>query len=131
MDEARPGDFEALRALVLARREALPKRVAQAALYLIDNADEIAFATTAEIARKAGVQPSTLVRFAQTIGFRGFSDLQQLFRSRLRQSFPDYRERIELLRAAPGEAPLTGLFHGFADAAEHSVARRRQNLDEA
>lgn len=131
MTDSRPADFEALRSTVLARRDALPKRVAQAALYMIDNADEIAFATTAEIARNAGVQPSTLVRFAQTIGFRGFSELQLLFRSRLRQGFPDYRERVDALRAAPGDAPLTGLFHGFADAAEHSVARLRQSLDEA
>jgi DNA-binding MurR/RpiR family transcriptional regulator len=130
MGGGRPADFEALRQMVMERRDAFPKRVAQVAVYAIENADEIAFATTAEIARAAGVQPSTLVRFAQALGFSGFSELQQLFRSRLRQGFPDYRERVDALRSNPGQSPLLGLVDGFASAATHSIERLRQTLQE-
>ena len=36
------------------------------------------------IAEQAQVQPSTLVRFSQALGYQGFSDMQEIFRSRLR-----------------------------------------------
>jgi hypothetical protein len=38
--EALPRDFEGLRSLILARRKALPKRIAQIAQYSLDNPDE-------------------------------------------------------------------------------------------
>ena len=65
MDERVPRDFETLRATILDRRETLPKRIAQIAAYALDNPDDIAFGTAASIAASAGVQPSTLIRFAQ------------------------------------------------------------------
>jgi len=60
-------------------------RIAQVAAYALDNPDEIAFGTAASIADAAGVQPSTLVRFAQHLGFDGFTSLQSVFRQRLRE----------------------------------------------
>jgi len=86
-----PKNFEALRTLILERRRELPKRLAQVAAFALDHPDEIAFGTAASIAIEAQVQPSTLVRFAQTFGFDGFSALQAVFRARL-------RERIRAMR---------------------------------
>ena len=87
--EGAPQDYEALRALLVSRREVLPKRLKQLASFALEQPEEIAFGTVAEIAEHAGVQPSTLVRFAQTLGYHGFSHLQQVFRARLRERFPD------------------------------------------
>ena len=44
------------------------------------------------------MQPSTLVRFAQQFGFEGFSDLQSVFRERLRERTSAYEERLRALR---------------------------------
>ena len=66
-----PRDFEALRATIVERRDSLPKRLAQVAVYALDNPDEIAFGTAASIAQSAIVQPSTLVRFAQALRLPG------------------------------------------------------------
>ncbi|MGN6534127.1 MAG: RpiR family transcriptional regulator, partial [Mesorhizobium sp.] len=55
-----PREFDSLRAAILARRDSLPKRIAQVAAYALDNPDDIAFGTAASIATLAGVQPSTL-----------------------------------------------------------------------
>ena len=79
-----PQDFDALRARLIADGDNLPKRLRQAAAYAIDHPDEIAFGSAASIAARAHIQPSTLVRFAQALGYAGFSDLQRVFRSRLR-----------------------------------------------
>ncbi len=41
------------------------------------------------VAARAGVKPSTLVRFAKALNYDGFSELQQIFRSRLKErAFP-------------------------------------------
>ena len=73
-----PKDFGSLRNLIVAEHGRLPKRLAQVAAFMLDNPDEVALGTSASVAELAKVQPSTLVRFAQTLGFSGFSDLQAL-----------------------------------------------------
>jgi DNA-binding MurR/RpiR family transcriptional regulator len=59
----------------------------------------MALGTVAEIASRAKVQPSAVVRFANALGYAGFSEVQQVFRSRLVASVaPTYKERIAGLR---------------------------------
>jgi DNA-binding MurR/RpiR family transcriptional regulator len=48
--------------------------------YLLDNLNEAAFLTSDEMAGKIDTTPSTVVRFAQDIGFKGFPDLQNSLR---------------------------------------------------
>jgi DNA-binding MurR/RpiR family transcriptional regulator len=127
-----PKDFEALRALIVERRPTLPKRLAQVAIYALDNPDEIAFGTAASVAQSAEVQPSTLVRFAQGFGFQGFSDLQDVFRARLRERVPSYDERIARMRQKGISASRSSLvLDGFLEATEQSVAAFRTGADRA
>ncbi len=125
-----PRDFAGLRSLLIDRHQALPKRLAQVARFAVAHPDEMAFGTAASIAEQADVQPSTLVRFAQTIGYQGFSDLQEIFRARLRDRWPDYEERLQTLehqsRAKEG---VSGLLDGFADAGVTSLMRLRDSID--
>ena len=92
----------------------------------------LAFGTAASIAEQAQVQPSALIRFAQALGYQGFSDLQTIFRDRLRERVPTYEERLRALRAEPDEAArATALFEGFAEAAERSIRAVRSQIDPA
>jgi len=127
----RPRDFKSLRALIVERRGLLPKRLIQVADFAVEHPQEIAFGRVADVAAHAGVQPSTLVRFAQTLGYAGFSDLQAIFRAHARQRWPDYRERLETL-AHGGEAADSDparLLHGFAHAARISIDHLEQTID--
>ena len=127
-----PRDFAALRALIGERATTLPRRLTQVATYALQNPDEITFGTAASIAAHAGVQPSTLVRFSQALGYQGFSDLQDVFRSRLRDKVPSYDERLKQLREHGLAASKAGLLlDGFAEAAERSVADFRSKADPA
>lgn len=127
-----PRDFEELRTLILARRDGLPKRIAQIAAYALDNPDEIAFGTAASIAVSAGVQPSTLIRFAQHLGFDGFSSLQLLFRDRLRERNTSYEERLTTLRAGGSErAGNHRILDGFLTASRQSLDAMHRGLDDA
>jgi len=124
-----PRDFQSLRGLITNRAQTLPKRLAQVATYALDNPDEVAFGTAASVAEAAFVQPSTLVRFAQSLGFNGFSDLQDVFRSRLRERVLSYEERLTHLRADSKTHKAAVLYSGFAEAAEKSLTDARVRLD--
>jgi DNA-binding MurR/RpiR family transcriptional regulator len=127
-----PKDFAGLKALIVERGAAMPRRLTQVATYALEHPDEIAFGTVASIAAQAGVQPSTLVRFSQAMGYQGFSELQDIFRERLRVRIPNYHERIEQLRQhAPEASKPNVIFHGFSETAERSIAALRAKLDPA
>lgn len=125
-------DFDSLRSAILERKANLPKRLVQVAAYALDHPDEIAFGTAASIAHSAGVQPSTLVRFAQSFGFEGFSGLQQIFRARLRERNASYEERLRKL-AADGLAveESAAIFTGFVAAAHASLDALSSAIDPA
>lgn len=132
MNQQVPRDFETLRAAILERRASLPKRIAQVAAYALDNPDDIAFGTAASIAASAGVQPSTLIRFAQHLGFDGFTSLQSVFRERLRERTSSYDERLTALRAkAEAGAGHRSIFDGFVAAASTSLEDISRSLDDA
>jgi DNA-binding MurR/RpiR family transcriptional regulator len=125
-----PRDFAALKALIIERAADLPKRLTQVATYAVENPDEVAFGTVASIAMSADVQPSTLVRFSQALGYQGFSDLQEVFRSRLRDRVLNYEERLEQLRGhARDGSKASLLLDGFTDAAARSIAELKQKIE--
>ncbi|HEX7390953.1 MAG TPA: MurR/RpiR family transcriptional regulator [Acidiphilium sp.] len=120
-DAGPPRDFEALRNRILERHGAMPKRLAQVARHALDHPDRMALSTVAELAEAASVQPSTLVRFAQSLGYSGFSELQSVFRAQLRDRWPDYRERLARVKDESGTEPAR-ILDRFIDTAARSVA---------
>ena len=67
--------------------------------FALDHPTDMALGTVAEVAERAKVQPSAIVRFARALGYGGFTEMQQVFRSRLVASVaPSYKERIAGLR---------------------------------
>lgn len=124
-------DFETLRAQMLERHPALPKRLAQVARYAVENPDDIAFGTVASVAAAADVQPSALVRLAQALGFQGFSDFQAIFRQRLKARVSSYEERLAhaALTAPAGSPGAQAIARGFLDAAARSVERAGEEIE--
>ncbi|WP_431324727.1 MurR/RpiR family transcriptional regulator [Rhizobium sp. YTU87027] len=57
----------------------LSGQTVDAAHYLINNPDEIPFYTMREVARRANIQPVSLVRLAQKLGHAGYGELRQQF----------------------------------------------------
>jgi DNA-binding MurR/RpiR family transcriptional regulator len=127
-----PADFDALKNRLIQIQPDLPKRLQQVAAFALDNPQEMALGTASSIAERAHVQASTLVRFAQAIGFGGFSELQAIFRSHLRDRWPDYPERMKALHAgARDSGDPTHLLDGFADSAAASLTRLRETIARA
>ncbi|MBZ5877176.1 MULTISPECIES: MurR/RpiR family transcriptional regulator [Chromohalobacter] len=112
-----PQDFSELEARIGREYPTLSRRLQQTARFLLDHPQEVAFATVAKLAEQANVTPSTLIRFANSFGFKGFSEMQQLFRERLMNELPNYAERIRAVRSATGETPdTTQLLWEFSEA---------------
>lgn len=129
VSSAPPRDFAALKALIAERAAEFPKRLTQIAGFALEHPDEIAFGTVSSIAEQAAVQPSALVRFAQAMGYQGFSDMQEVFRSRLRDRILNYGERLEQLRAHAQETSKPHvIFQGFCEASAKSIAALEEKL---
>lgn len=104
------------------------QRIAQLAL---DDPNTFALETVVKLAASAGVQPSTLIRFAKEFGYTGFSDMQKIFKLRLIEGAPVYRERIyqhrSQLEAAAEDNPL-GILHEFCDASALCLERLKETV---
>lgn len=125
-----PRDFDALKAMIVDRRSTLPRRLMQVAVYALENPDDVAFGTAASVASAAQVQPSTLVRFAQHFGYEGFSDLQTVFRERLRERTTSYEERLAAIEAGVKGGSRDGaILDGFLSAASRSIQSLAQEID--
>ncbi|HYT86967.1 MAG TPA: MurR/RpiR family transcriptional regulator [Burkholderiales bacterium] len=94
---AKSETYDDLRQAIIERHPALSKTLRQIATYALDNPSEMALETIAAVAPRADVQPSSLIRFAKAFGFSGYSEMQRVFRTRLTESLPDYKERLRLL----------------------------------
>lgn len=127
---APPAEFQALRALIVSRRPALPRRLAQVADFAVAQPQEVALRTATELAAEAGVPASALVRFAQTLGYSGFSELQAVFRAHARTRWPDYGERLRALGTDATTAPRAAdLLAGFLRASEASLHGAAASID--
>ncbi|MBB3935107.1 MurR/RpiR family transcriptional regulator [Aureimonas phyllosphaerae] len=125
-----PGTYAELRDRLAGGSIKLPRRLQQVAAYALAHPDDVALGTVAKIAEDAGVQPSALIRFAQTLGFSGFTDLQAVFRERLLSQVTNYDERLMSLRATGGETSKAGmLLDGLCKSATQSIGQLHARID--
>ncbi|RUX09218.1 MurR/RpiR family transcriptional regulator [Mesorhizobium sp. M8A.F.Ca.ET.059.01.1.1] len=121
-----PQTYEELRAVLSSGTVHFPKRMRQVAIFLWQHPSEVALGTIAQVAAQAGVQPSTLVRFAQIFGYSGFSDFQGLFKDHVKGSWPGGRgeQRAE---AEPNAA--MHFLRGMVGASQASLGRIESGFD--
>lgn len=92
--------FDSLRERVRDRYGELSPHLRRIAKLALDQPNQFALSTIAVIAGELEVQPSTLIRFAKEFGYDGFSGMQKVFRLRLIEGAPVYREQIYGTKAA-------------------------------
>lgn len=113
-----PKTAEEFRTLLLQRYDSLSKRLQQIGRYVLDEPNDIAVETLAVIAQRCGVQPSAIVRFAQSFGFTGATQMQLLFRDELLSANASlgYTERVRRFKSADGDVVARdGLLHEFIE----------------
>jgi DNA-binding MurR/RpiR family transcriptional regulator len=127
-----PKTYEDLRAVLASGVVRLPKRLRQVAIFLSQHPSEMALGTVGSIAGKAAVQPSTMVRFAQSLGYSGFTDLQDVFKEYIKGSWPEPRERaIRPAGTRSSSDPNLHLVAGLVDASMVSLSRITETIEPA
>jgi DNA-binding MurR/RpiR family transcriptional regulator len=91
--------------------------------YIVDHLDEAAFQTAEELARRASTSSSTVVRFAQALGFEGFPELQAAARD-------EYRRAREASNGATPELSAPPLFPIDQTDFEAALAADHTNMED-
>lgn len=120
----RPETYEELLAVLASDGGRLPKRLKTVAIHIMQNPDDLGLKSINTLADEIGVTPSTLVRFAKTFGFSGFSEFHEIFKSHLlsglRRGRPDM-----------SDTDMPPALVGLAGAAQASLAALADTLDTA
>lgn len=92
-DPAAPPDLESLIERIQRDFPEMSTQFQVAARYLMDFPAEVPIASMRQIAIQAGVQPATLVRLAQSLGYDGWNALKGVFIQSLRRTPKRYAEQ--------------------------------------
>src|SRR5215218_6959409 len=125
--------YDELRGAIAQKHRALSGRLQQIAEFVLDHPTDVALGTVAEIAERSGVPPSAIVRFAHAIGFDGYSQMQQVFRSRLVAGVaPSYKARLARMKdeekSTLGRKP-TAVFERFIAESQSSLVTLSQSVN--
>jgi len=95
----RPETFDQLVERIEQQHAGLPRRLQEIGNFALGHPEAIALSTLAELAAETDIATSAFVRFAQTLGFEGFSQMQAVFRQQVRSSWPQYASRLSEMAA--------------------------------
>jgi DNA-binding MurR/RpiR family transcriptional regulator len=90
--------YEELKDLMARAYPDMSKQLQRIARFALEQPHEMALGTVATVAEATQVQPSAMIRFANALGYGGFSEMQQVFRGHLLERSDTYRERIDQMR---------------------------------
>jgi DNA-binding MurR/RpiR family transcriptional regulator len=83
-------------------RPKMSKSFAKLADFLLDSYIESAFMTASELAHELDLDAATVVRFAQTLGYSGFPELQREIRQRVLKDLLVRPEEARVAESVPG-----------------------------
>lgn len=132
----RATNYEELKDAISRTYPEMSKQLQRIARFALEKPHDLALGTVAAIAEATEVQPSAMIRFANSLGFGGFSEMQQLFRGHLVERVErstSYRERIEAIRKkqANGAAAPAGVLHQLVGDATAELAHLEENVSAA
>lgn len=121
-----PQDLDALLALLRGLFPTLSTQFQSGARYLLDHPQDVPVLSMRKIAASAGVQPATLVRLSQHLGFEGWQGLRELFVDALRGGTQPYARRA---RNVVRESSASRMLGEMLDAQHHNLDLIATNND--
>lgn len=127
-----PVHLDALIQLLQAEYTNMPTQFQIGAKYLIDKPGDIPIASMRTVATQAGVQPATLVRLAQSLGYTGWSELKNVYVQSLRQSPMRYSTQAKaVVRDRAEKNALQSMTQSQAENVLNLSAYNEQAIQEA
>ncbi len=114
-DNHPPADYEDLIRVIHDRYDKMSKSYQTIAVYLTQNPNDVAVLSVTAIAERCGIHASNFVRFAQSLSYTGFKDLQSVYQRRLSTAAPGFDARIKALQADLGAHEGHGVTGYLAD----------------
>src|SRR2546430_7920793 len=113
---ARAHSYDELKDAISDSYPRMSPQLQRIARFALEKPHDLALGTVAAVAKASDVQPSSMIRFANALGFSGFSQMQQVFQGHLVERSASYRERIEQMRrgAKAGGPRGAGVLRPFA-----------------
>jgi DNA-binding MurR/RpiR family transcriptional regulator len=124
-----PESYEALIRVIHDAYPGFSRTYQQIAEFLTRNPNEIGVYSVNALAERCGVHASSLVRFAQLLGYRGFKELQAVFQLRLMTAAPGFEARAERLRAELGSREVEGVRGYLRDIVIRDIAALEEVLE--
>ena len=123
-----PAGYEELIRLIHDSYAEMSNAYQKIALYLTQNPNEVAVYSVNAIGKRCGVHASSLVRFAQALGYEGFKDLQELFQRRLTTAAPGFEARVKALESDLGSRTDRSEFGFMRDLVVRDIASLKDML---
>jgi DNA-binding MurR/RpiR family transcriptional regulator len=114
-DYTPPASYEDLIRVIHDRYDEMSKSYQTIAVYLTQNPNDVAVLSVTAIAERCGIHASNFVRYAQSLGYTGFKDLQTVFQRRLSTAAPGFDARIKALEAELGASADQGVLGALRD----------------
>ena len=108
----------------------MSKQLQRIARFALEKPHDLALGTVAALAEATEVQPSAMIRFANALGYGGFSEMQQVFRGHLVERSASYRERIDQMRRkqSNGAAAPDGVLHQLVGEAVAELGQLEEGI---
>jgi DNA-binding MurR/RpiR family transcriptional regulator len=122
-------NYKELKAIITQTCSDMSGHLKRIARFALEHPNDLALGTVAAVAKSANVQPSAVIRFANALGYSGFSEMQQIFRENLLERSDNYRERINQMRGrqADNKSPI-GILHQLVVDAIGDLGRMEENV---
>ena len=92
-----PSEYEELIRVIHEQYDTMSKTYQKIAVYLTQNPNDVAVQSVNFMGGRCEVHASSFVRFAQSLGYKGFKELQVVFRQRLTTAAPGFEARVKAL----------------------------------
>jgi len=103
-------EYSAIKRQIVSIFQELSPQLRLAARYALDQPDDIALNSMRKAAGLAGVQPATMLRFAQALGFDSYNQFRVPFNNRLRGRSGEYVARAKVLQGRKTQDELVSLY---------------------
>lgn len=101
--------------------EELSGAIRKAAIYVLENPNEISVSSVRKIAEASHVHPNTLIRLARSFGFDGYEDFREVFRDDVRQGGTGFPDRARHLQTFAKGGRLQELYGAMARTAIENI----------
>ena len=124
-------EVDALIQMLGQRLNTLSPQLRLAARYIMDNPQDVSLSSMRTLSERAHVKPNSLVRLAREMGFDGYDELREIFRTQLRKGRADFPDRVRWLQSIQKKGSISELYAAMVHDTIRNIEHTFSDIDEA